>query len=460
MSDATTTPAPTRKQRIVSLSISNFKRIVAIDLQPERNLQIISGRNAQGKSSVLDAITAVLYGKRRKGGPEPAKMPIRSGAKRGRSSMRLDDYRITRKWSETTDELTIEPFVDGVAQKPIKSPQAWLDENVGELSFDALAFSRMTAKEQAALLRRLIPGLDCTDLDTKETALREDRRKVGTERDLLEGQVAGVVIPVEPPAAPERVDVMALMAESDAATKLKADGEAAAANVTRAREAIGDIDGEIAELEKMIGEKKVERSHAVDALQQVTAVAASFDPEAAAARKREIMAKLGTATEANKAADEFTRATAARKAAIDERAKRQAAYEAKAEGYRRMSDAIEEIQAERQKRTAAAELPLPGMSLDGDTILIDGVPFSQAASSQQLRMGLEIGAKLNPIVEVVLVKDGSLLDEEGVAMVGAWAAERDMQVWMEVVSDGATGFGVVIEDGAVKVAKQDEQAAQ
>ena len=48
--------------RIVRLTASNVKRLKAVDITPDGTLQIITGRNAQGKTSVLDAIWLALGG--------------------------------------------------------------------------------------------------------------------------------------------------------------------------------------------------------------------------------------------------------------------------------------------------------------------------------------------------------------------------------------------------------------
>ena len=49
--------------QIVSLTAENFKRLRAVLIEPKGGLVQVTGRNAQGKSSVLDAIAAALLGK-------------------------------------------------------------------------------------------------------------------------------------------------------------------------------------------------------------------------------------------------------------------------------------------------------------------------------------------------------------------------------------------------------------
>ena len=62
--------------KIVKLEAENFKRLRAVSITPEGNVIEITGRNEQGKTSILDLIWAVL------GGSEAVKdtpQPIRQG---------------------------------------------------------------------------------------------------------------------------------------------------------------------------------------------------------------------------------------------------------------------------------------------------------------------------------------------------------------------------------------------
>jgi hypothetical protein len=79
----------------------------------------------------------------------------------------------------------------------------------------------------------------------------------------------------------------------------------------------------------------------------------------------------------------------------------------------------------------------------------NGLPLEQASSADQLRISVSIGLALNPKLKVILIRDGSLLDDDALKSVADMAAQADAQVWMERV--GKTGdVSVVIEDGMVE----------
>jgi hypothetical protein len=54
----------------------------------------------------------------------------------------------------------------------------------------------------------------------------------------------------------------------------------------------------------------------------------------------------------------------------------------------------------------------------------------------------------NPKLRVIRIVEGSLLDEDSLAAIGAMAQSEDFQVWIERVSSAGT-VGIVIDDGAV-----------
>jgi hypothetical protein len=81
-------------------------------------------------------------------------------------------------------------------------------------------------------------------------------------------------------------------------------------------------------------------------------------------------------------------------------------------------------------------------------VTLNGLPLEQASSAEQLRASVAIGLAMHPKLKVLLVRDGSLLDEQSLAMVAKMAEQAGGQVWLERVSKGAE-CSLVIEDGMV-----------
>ena len=69
---------------------------------------------------------------------------------------------------------------------------------------------------------------------------------------------------------------------------------------------------------------------------------------------------------------------------------------------------------------------------------------------------MAVGLAVNPKLRVLLIRDGSLLDEDNFATIAAMAEEADAQVWIERVGEGAE-CSVIISDGMVKEEEPDKQ---
>src|SRR5690349_13433893 len=120
--------------KIVRLAAENFKRLRAVEITPEGNIIEIRGPNAAGKSSVLDAIWCALGG----ASVLPAK-PIRRGAETARIELDIGDYIVTRRFTPAGSRL----IVEAKSGARLREPQRILDELIGAISFDPLAFARM-----------------------------------------------------------------------------------------------------------------------------------------------------------------------------------------------------------------------------------------------------------------------------------------------------------------------------
>ena len=133
--------------KIIEFRAERFKRLSAVEITPEGNTVIISGRNGQGKSSVLDAIWLAL------GGGNATKdsattVPIKEGEKDAVVRLDLGAMVVTRKWTTSGSTLTVE----GADGRKYSSPQTLLDTLVGTISFDPLSFAKMPPMEQRSQL--------------------------------------------------------------------------------------------------------------------------------------------------------------------------------------------------------------------------------------------------------------------------------------------------------------------
>jgi len=102
----------------------------------------------------------------------------------------------------------------------------------------------------------------------------------------------------------------------------------------------------------------------------------------------------------------------------------------------------------KQEAIAAAKMPVEGITFADGAILLNGVPFDQASDAEQLRASVAVAMAGEPRLKVLRIREGSLLDVDGLKLVSQMAEAKGWQVWLERVGDNGTGF--VIEDGQVR----------
>ncbi len=422
--------------RIIKLTAENFKRLRAVEIEPNGAVVVVRGRNAQGKSSVLDAIWAALGGKR----AVPGK-PIREGENHSEITLDLGEYIVTRSFTEKDSYLTVKSR-EGAK---IANPQQLLDSLIGAISFDPLEFARMKATDQAKQLAE-ITGVNFDGLNSERanlfsirtetnrrvkhlTGLVDEARKKcnGFDEDLQPVDVGSLMTTYESAQTRHTEHLRALDRLNARTLTLKGKQDERARLLAR----IAELDEEIMAEQQQIGaaEKALELAGAelpdLTALQKQLQDAAAVNAMAEAVRSfRSLNEQL--ATESARA-DELTRD-------------------------------IEAIDRKKAELVAKADLPVNHLSFDENGVYYKDVPFEQCSSSEQLKVSTALAISFNPKLRVIRITDGSLLDEESLGVLESIAESEDFQIWLEKVDDSETGVGILIEDGMIKAAKAEREA--
>jgi len=100
-----------------------------------------------------------------------------------------------------------------------------------------------------------------------------------------------------------------------------------------------------------------------------------------------------------------------------------------------------------------AKFPVAGLSFDESGVTFNGLPFAQSSGAEQLRASVAIAMAMNPKLKVLLCRDGSLLDDDSLALLSQIVEDNGYQLWLERVGTGAE-CSVIIEDGAVKEVRE------
>ena len=436
--------------RITAAAIHDFKRIKSVELAPpaDASVILIGGKNAQGKSSILDALTAAIGG----GRALPAE-PIRRGAKEAEITIEFDGGALTvhRVIKAKGSHLEVRN-ADGV----VKSPQAMLDQLVAARFLDPLAFLALPAKEQRAQLMKLIPEAERIDgLNEKREKAFARRTEIGRDQAKAQGELERLRAVTGDVGTP--IDVAKLSAEKAAFAELQRAGdglgnakELATRAVQLAEQAITSTRSTIEDLEKRLAAARAQ----LDA--DRTALEAAQLAELEAKKKLAHAAEEWAATAPRRAEldEQLAKADAHNRAVFEAEAHRKRLAEAEAEAkkldddYAACTKAIATVDERKAAILAAAKLPVDGLTVDDAGVMLNGVPFAQASAAERLRVSLALAMAASPNLDDVWVRDGALLDEDSLRAIAEQATAAGKRVWIERVGTADPGV-IVIADGQV-----------
>jgi hypothetical protein len=433
---------------IIGLHSENVKRVKVADIRCGHAPSVkIGGRNAQGKTSVMDSIIMAIQG-----GKSIPKRPVREGADSATIILETDDLVIQRVIAPDRSTKLVVTNRDGAK---FSGAQKMLDKLLGSLSFDPLAFSKMKPDDQETALRELL-GIDTRKLDAMREIAFTTRTDVNREVKALQAQVDGMAshpdLPDEELSAVEIQEALNEAKKHNAECDLVVDAYYDAKDAYEAVEArIAACDAEITRLMELL---KVQQRTRATLKQEVIAMEPKIAEAANAATlikkidEDEIVQRLVSVSDTNR--------KIAENKMLADRMKVLATKQAETDA---LTADIKSIDQQKSDLLASAKYPVPGLAIAPEGgITLNGFPLEQASAAEALKTGVAICVAMNPEFPVALIRDASLLDDDTLAMVEQFAVEHGCQVWMERVGHGEE-CQVIIEDGLV-VTNRFEQAEQ
>jgi len=414
--------------RLIEVRAHNVKALKAVAIKVDgKPVFKISGRNGQGKSSVLDAVAMAIAGP----AAFPAR-PIRAGESEAEVFLDFTDLKLTRKiiakegGAGVTHTLKLD-FRDG--RRP-KEKQTVLDELRGSpIADDPLEFATMKPKERLDLVKNLVPDFDFDDNAAQRRELFEERTTTGRLRDRAVGAAASIIVPPDAPLAP--IDISATTQELLDAQEYNRGLD----RQRRTREEMADsIEGKRDELEQLGARIRELNKQIADEEAALHALKPLGEPKDTAA----IEERLRNAQSHNAAA-----------AKRSDRLKADSEAATLSSKYEELTSQIEALDKQKVDAIASAKFPVPELAIGDDDVLLDNLPFELASTARKIRVSTRLLMAMKPDLRVLLVREGSLLDDDSREALEADAKEHGFVVLMECVGDDIAGGGVVIENGEV-----------
>jgi hypothetical protein len=452
MSD-TTTPLhgeilPPEKEHITAFYAENFKRIKAVRLDLTGNVVQITGKNDQGKSSILDAILALLRDKR-----WSPQAPIREGADDATIQLSTGKRILVRYYKRKDDPK--EPFttrlllLDPETGAQFPRAQEILDALWDDIAFDPLLFSRVDGPKRLEMLKRFIGDFDFAENDRLRQRDYDERTIVNRQLKLLEAQLQTRRGIIQEVPEPEPLDLAALEAAIAAAEKSKVDRDD---KIKKRATVAAHIVQQKAERERYLAEAAELRQRAGEMEAAAQACKNEVDKWEAKLAAAGSLPEVIDATEAQRRKDAHALQVERHASYLRQKADRDdliASIEQAKATADELTKAIEARDEKKRQVIADAKLPIEGLEVREDDLYLNNVPFSQASTAQQIRMGTAVALKADRQFPLCIIRDGSLLDADSMAWIGQEAVKHNYQVLIERV-DASGETGIVIEDGHVK----------
>jgi len=425
------------RHKLIQLTAENIKRLKAVSFPMRDGMNVVGGDNGAGKSSVLDSLMFLFMGKKH---PDPEL--LRRGEEKGFVEAETEHLIMKRTLTKKGGGSLTLRLKEG-NRSAFSAPQAEIDELTRPICFDPVRFLRMNAKDQVNALRLLV-GLDFSELDTKYRTNYDLRTEVGRDHKRLEAEVEAMpydksatqAIPLKP-VQDKIANIESLQAMAIAAGTELSRAESA---MTRYKDRLGELGRQREVLQKQLEDvlKSIETGNTLFLEQGKIVSKLRFDSEAknkAVPNSVELMTEL-----------EKLRAHNQNVSQNELRAEKAKERDAKRREYDQLTSVVEGVEGDKKKMLAEAKFPIEGLSFDEDGVRFNDLPLSQASSAEQLRVAVAVSAAMNPAMPVMMIKEGSLLDDSSMDLVSELADEFDLQVVMErVEKDGYVT--ILITDG-------------
>jgi len=449
--------------RITKISILNFLGVGAFQPGALGKLNRIEGGNGVGKSAVLKAITECL----KSSGTDPTWIKI--GSDKAEIAIEIDDrIRAERKITQTGTTLKV---VDG--EQPINSPQKFLNELLGPFNFDPTAFFLARPKERVKLL------LSSINFFVDQAALVEALGDLAVPVDLTTFDYSkhGLIVlqDIQSTVYDRRREV-----NSDLTRMKKAveqgkrdlpvtldkekyenfDLNAAVEQLATAREAIANNDRDHQQIEAMRNRRNEMLAEIERKNEQIAKLQQQIkDQEEAISKLNADGTALIEKTDAfsrpdiesiQESINNFREIQKLQNKLADiermenEAAKTKQTHEALDRLHKALTGDVP------KKMLSQVKLPVKGLEIAGDTILVDGKSIDKLSTSEQMKFAVQVAKATAGKLKAILVDRFESLDHDARKAFIKEAGKDDFEIILTEVTSGDLRMETTGDDAPAK----------
>ena len=446
---------------IKRLILENVKRIKFLDISPDKNLVKIKGKNAQGKTSVIDSIQMILLGKRAIG-----EKPILEGESSASAILETDLFKAERQFYKDKYGVTKSNLiVYDKTGKLINKPQGFLNELLGNAIVSPEIIIRKTPMERVEILKKTF-GIDFSKLDEERGRLFQERTERRRSEKLLSGQLNAYrhlpeeikktrtteevlkdIAKAEIPFERERESHELQVKERNQLADLKHEKNTLWINFSNRQKRKDELDEKIKKLQEELIETEKDIESFRKRMEETKEIMESVENKISSGyrvstvdieRMESLKGELKEISLVEKTVQEMALRNRVYKEREDERKKIQ-----------KLGREIETIDQTKKEILKKTKFPIEGMSFGESDILLNEIPFSECSAAEKIKIAVSICAETETEGKILKIEDGSLLDQESLKKIEEIAKCRGYQIWVEIVDQGNQSNCMVIEEGII-----------
>ena len=415
--------------KINKLELETVKKIKAVALTPSANgLTIIGGNNAQGKTSVLDAICWALGGNKYK----PSNPQNDASVIPPNLNITLSNGLVVERTGKNSTLKVTDPNGN-------KGGQQLLDEFIEQLAIDLPKFMESSSKDKANTLLQIIGVGDQLALLEKEEKelynerlaigrIADQKKKFAKEQEYYQDAPKDLVSPSE--LIQKQQEILAKNGENQRKRENVARIEQDVAFFTQEVNSLKtQLDNKQKQLNESLADLEIAKKDAVDLIDESTE-----ELEQSIANIDEINRKVRANLDKEKAEDEARE------------------YERQ---YESLTCKITEVRDSKTELLKGAQLPLEGLSVEDGELTYNNQKWDNMSGAERLKVSTAIVRKLNPKCGFVLLDKLECMDMDTLNEFGRWLEDEGLQAIATRVSTGDE-CSIIIEDGYVKEEKAKE----
>ena len=421
--------------KIIRFTASNIKKLVAVEITPEGNVVEITGKNGEGKTTVLNCIAWAIGDK-----TDIQSTPIRDGEAQGEVVLDMGDYVVKRNFTALDDgdwktKLTLQTK-EGYS---VPSPTAFLKRIKGDIAFDPYGFARMKPAEQYAVLRGFVEGFD---FDAEERANKEDYDKRRVQNALSKQARARARDIVVETIDGGRIDTQKIRTEINGAQLHNNEQRTRQHRLDQNQSSIDSLTNNRELVQGQIDALQKRQADLTALIDGHTVTRTKIPTPQALTEEEPLRDALQHANDHNGTITANEQRADTRKSAVDEAETAEAKSVA-------LTKAMDDRKASMAKAVAKATFPVDGLTIEDGMAKLNGHALDVASRAEMLTLGFAIAASKKPRLRVALIEDASLMDSNSLRKVAELSVKYGFQTWLERVDESGT-VGIVIEDGRVK----------